>query len=1243
MSGTIFLASTELSLFERDGTTYVEVRRSGPTDNAVTVTYGITPDTATPGLDFVAASGTVTIAAGADRALIPVTVLNDNLVEPTEVFSLALINADGAALAAPRTLRISIVDGESPVVPPPEPPLVSNYDLDFTPVVNGTMNQPVRFAFSPLDPTRLYVAGKDGFVMLADTDAGTFASIYSFTEEVNNLGDRGLMGIALHPDLANHPYMYLFYVVDPPDASGGGSAGRNGDGNRYAHLARVTLDAATDYTTVVPDSRVVLLGGAGQSLADISGGGARDHTSPTWSGQPSSERFAGVTPATWVDGFKQDYIKVDSKSHAGGQLLFGPDGMLYVATGDGTSFNYADPRTPEVQSIHSLSGKILRIDPITGNGLADNPFVTPGMDLDSNAAKVFQLGLRNPFSFAFAPDGRTVVGDVGWWSFEEVNAGGPGANFGWPWFEGGDGILRPTPVYRDMPAALAFYQAIADGTANPLAPLRGFAHDSAAPGPNMQAIVGGGVVYDGDRYPAEFKGDYFFSDFVTGRIFSVDVNRPEELRFITQVEGRPGPIHMMQGPDGYIWYADIVTGQIGRIEIAPAPPAQSWLPLGDAMPLVDGTFQLTPPGDHSTGGIGGTTRIDLREHLRIAFEVWQATAPGRDGFALLLHNDPRGADAIGGGELGFTGMQKTLALAFQTWQGNGGPLAHDHGRLMDPNDAGFGVGQVEPVDLGRIDDGAWHRVELRWNPDSQRLEWFWDGVLRDWVQADIAQAVFGGSNFARLAITAAGGPGTPDQRVRDIVVDAQFEDVAGNQLPVIFGGPTRSLSVMENSAGIFHIPRATDAELAALAWRIAGGADAALFNIDAGTGALSFKVAPNFEAPRDIGRDNTYELVIEVADPEGGKVLQSLAVTVTDQLVEVIQGTAAAETLRGGINADILIGAGGNDRLLGGAGNDSFIATAGDGNDVINGGAGVDLLSLADIEVDSVVSLHTRRSWSSVTGNDSLAGIENLTGGAGNDQLIGDAGSNILIGNSGADSIWGGDGDDSLDGGNGNDRLDGGLGADIMAGGRGGDRYVVDDEEDVVIEIDAPGYDSVTTLVDFTMPAHVERLALSGAAIRGIGNDIDNSISGNALSNWLDGGAGGDTMDGGEGNDTMVGGAGSDRLAGGAGRDVFLFRFAFEGRDRITDYAGVDDTIQVSAAGFGGGLVAGMNLMATGRYVANTTGNATSASGIGQFTFETDTFLLRWDPDGSGGSSAFVLADLRGATGWSGSEIVVIA
>ena len=139
------------------------------------------------------------------------------------------------------------------------------------------------------------------------------------------------MDIALHPNFGETvlpgedqvDYVYEFYIVDTPETaenSPGTNVGPEGGGNRFAYLVRFTADAATNYTTAVPGSEVVMLGGAGVTLEDISGGGAVDSTSDIT--LPES----GFDPKTgeYVD----DYIKVDSRSHAGGSLAFGPDGAL---------------------------------------------------------------------------------------------------------------------------------------------------------------------------------------------------------------------------------------------------------------------------------------------------------------------------------------------------------------------------------------------------------------------------------------------------------------------------------------------------------------------------------------------------------------------------------------------------------------------------------------------------------------------------------------------------------------------------------------------------------------------------------------------------------------------------------------------------------------------------------------------------------------------------------------------------
>ena len=390
-------------------------------------------------------------------------------------------------------------------------------------------------------------------IKVVNIDTGAPPSTFiDISSKVNSIPDRGLLDIALHPNFGQpvqpgqpeHNYVYAFYVVDPPDTAGNPDrhARPDGGGNRFAYLVRFTANAATNYTTAVPGSEVILLGGVAvpgvadlqpRTLQDISGAGAVDSTSDI--SQPESG-FNAQT-GKYVD----NYIKVDSRSHAGGSLAFGPDGALYVSIGDGTSFNTSDPRTVSVQNIDSLSGKILRIDPLTGLGLPDNPFVEPGDDLSANHSKVYQLGLRNPFSMGFAQDGRLLISNTGWFSWEEIESGHAGANFGWPYFEGGDnGVILPAPGYqnlasdaaRGLPSAAAFYAAVASGAITITPAYRAFAHDHSAPGYQLGAIVGVDTVYSGSRYPAEFQNDIFFTDINDGEVFVVDTNNRSDVKYL---------------------------------------------------------------------------------------------------------------------------------------------------------------------------------------------------------------------------------------------------------------------------------------------------------------------------------------------------------------------------------------------------------------------------------------------------------------------------------------------------------------------------------------------------------------------------------------------------------------------------------------------------------------------------------------------------------------------------------------
>ena len=116
-----------------------------------------------------------------------------------------------------------------------------------------------------------------------------------------------------------------------------------------------------------------------------------------------------------------------ASTHDAGSMHFGPDGYLYVAVGDA--------RTPTLaQSLDSLSGKILRLNPTAYPNVVptNNPFATN----PSARREIWAYGLRNPFTFAFDRSGRMFINDVGQGTWEEINRGEAGANYGWPTCEG---------------------------------------------------------------------------------------------------------------------------------------------------------------------------------------------------------------------------------------------------------------------------------------------------------------------------------------------------------------------------------------------------------------------------------------------------------------------------------------------------------------------------------------------------------------------------------------------------------------------------------------------------------------------------------------------------------------------------------------------------------------------------------------------------------------------------------------
>lgn len=207
----------------------------------------------------------------------------------------------------------------------------------------------------------------------------------------------------------------------------------------------------------------------------------------------------------------------DARRHNGGAMHFGPDGKLYVAVGD-------DGFSANAQSKISLFGKILRL-----NSNGTTPSDNPAMGTSGLYRAIWAMGLRNPYTFAFHPvTGRMHINDVGQETWEEVNLGRAGANYGWPDSEG------PT----DNPAFDA--------------PILALRHADSPTLFESFAVVGGAFYNPPlNMFGAEYVGNYFFADYVFGWIYRMDVDADDAVYAFAQTGGTITGLGV--APDGSLY------------------------------------------------------------------------------------------------------------------------------------------------------------------------------------------------------------------------------------------------------------------------------------------------------------------------------------------------------------------------------------------------------------------------------------------------------------------------------------------------------------------------------------------------------------------------------------------------------------------------------------------------------------------------------------------------------------------
>jgi glucose/arabinose dehydrogenase len=270
-------------------------------------------------------------------------------------------------------------------------------------------------------------------------------------------------------------------------------------------------------------------------------------------------------------------------NHNGGAMNFGPDGKLYVSVGENANAGNA-------QTLANLLGKVLRIN-ADGTIPTDNPFYTSASG--KNRA-IWALGLRNPFTFAFSASGSSMfINDVGQSSFEEINEGVRGANYGWPDTEG-----ATTDARFDSPR----YSYSSSGT--------------------PCAIVGGAFYSPATAlFPSDYLNDYFFADYCAGWIQRLDpANGNTVATFAT---GISSPVDLKVADDGSLYYLARVSGGtsgvVYRVSYGATAPTITSQPANRTVaPGTSVTFSVRASGpaplryqwQRNGGNISGATSQD---------------------------------------------------------------------------------------------------------------------------------------------------------------------------------------------------------------------------------------------------------------------------------------------------------------------------------------------------------------------------------------------------------------------------------------------------------------------------------------------------------------------------------------------------------------------------------------------------------------------------------------------------------
>jgi glucose/arabinose dehydrogenase len=324
---------------------------------------------------------------------------------------------------------------------------------------------------------RLFVVEQPGRIFIMNKNGQRISPAFlDISGRVQSGGERGLLGLAFHPNYAENGQFFVNYT-----RTGGGAT----------VVSRFKVDPANPNRALAGSEEVL---------------------------------FTVNQPFT---------------NHNGGDLRFGPDGMLYIGLGDGGSGG--DPQNLS-QNRQTLLGKLLRIDVSSQETGYTTPPSNPFADNDETLDEIWALGLRNPWRFSFdKATGDMWIADVGQNALEEINfapaSSTGGENYGWRCYEG----------------TRAFNTNGCGDAGQYVFPIFEYTHNQG------DRSVTGGFVYRGAAFPA-LQGNYFFADFVSSRFFRLRRSESEVESEVIGTLGLPSPSTFGEDNNGELYVASYFNG-----------------------------------------------------------------------------------------------------------------------------------------------------------------------------------------------------------------------------------------------------------------------------------------------------------------------------------------------------------------------------------------------------------------------------------------------------------------------------------------------------------------------------------------------------------------------------------------------------------------------------------------------------------------------------------------------------------